>query len=166
MKTAFIDPATGALTSWGYVVANGADIPLSVPDDFALDPGTVRYSSGQWQPIETTLQVTQSAKVATMTAAYRTAAMQPVVYLGTTFQCDEDSRALLAQTLVAFAGTAPAGFYWLDANNTPASMTFAQLQGLAQAIAAQVWAAFQRLQARKAAITSATTADGVNAIVW
>jgi hypothetical protein len=45
-------------------------------------------------------------------------------------------------------------------------MTFAQLQGLAAAMLAQGWAAFQNLQTRKTAVRSATTVTQVQTIIW
>jgi hypothetical protein len=45
-------------------------------------------------------------------------------------------------------------------------MTFVQLQGLAGAMLAQGWAAFQNLQTRKIAVRDATTVAQVQAIIW
>jgi hypothetical protein len=64
------------------------------------------------------------------------------------------------------AGTVPASFAWLDVNNLPVPMTYAELQGLAGAMLAQGYAAFQNLQTKKASVASATSVIAVQAIVF
>jgi hypothetical protein len=107
----------------------------------------------------------RQTQLAVIGSAYDTAIQQPVAYMNTTFQADSSSQDVLTKCLVA--GSVPAGFYWLDANNAQVIMTFAQLQGLAGAILVQGQTAFAHLQAKKSAIKAVTTtvAD-VQAIVW
>lgn len=119
------------------------------------------------RPAPTTAQLltaAKSAQIATLAAAYNAAIQQPVSYMSTTFQADSASQQTLTRCLVA--GSVPAGFYWLDANNAQVPMTFAQLQGLASAMLVQGQAAFTRLQTRKASVNGATTVSAVQAVVW
>jgi hypothetical protein len=48
MKRAFRDAVTNVLTCWGYVATNDTDIPMDVPDDFALVPGNWQWDGSQW----------------------------------------------------------------------------------------------------------------------
>lgn len=108
----------------------------------------------------------QAAQIAILTAAYNAAIQQPVTYMGTSFQADASSQITLSKVIAALAGQVPSGFYWLDQNNNQVAMTYAQLQGLASAMMAQGWAAFQQLQARKVFVRGASTVAAVQAIVW
>jgi hypothetical protein len=111
------------------------------------------------------VKVTQ---IALLTAAYTMAIQQPVPYMSTSFQADMDSQTKVVQVLAAMTpvGATPAGFYWVDAANNHVSMTLAQVQGLAQVMMDQGWAAFQNLQTRKAAVAAATTIEDVQAVTW
>jgi hypothetical protein len=84
--------------------------------------------------------------------------------MATSFQADSASQDVLTKSLAP--GSVPTGFAWLDANNVAVPMTFVQLQGLAGAMLAQGWAAFQNLQTRKIAVRDATTVAQVQAIIW
>jgi hypothetical protein len=70
--------------------------------------------------------------------------------------------------LLAFGATqaVPPGFYWVAADNAKVPFTYADLQGLAQAVGAQGAAAFQRLQALKDQVRAATSVAAVEAITW
>lgn len=111
-----------------------------------------------------TLPQVQSERIAILSNAYNTAIQVPVAYMGATFQADDASQSVLTKVLVA--GSVPAGFAWLDANNTPVNMTYAQLQGLAVAMLAQGQAAFVKLQTLKSQVRAATTVIKAQAIVW
>jgi len=117
-------------------------------------------------PASLQLSQAQTAQAAVLNNAYNNAIQQPVAYMGTAFQADAASQGTLNKALVALNGQVPSGFYWVDANNNQVAMTFAQLQGLAAAMMAQGWAAFQHLQAQKAAVRAAATLAAVQAIVW
>lgn len=103
-----------------------------------------------------------------LTAAYAAAIQADVSYMGATFQADTDSVTKLIQVLAAMTpvGATPTGFYWVDTANNRVAMTLAQVQGLAQAIMGQGWAAFQNLQNKKASVGSATSVSAVQAIVF
>jgi len=111
-----------------------------------------------------TLAEAQAAQIATLTAAYNAAIQLPISYMGTTFQADSGSQDKLTKSLVA--GTVPAGFYWLDANNVEVAMTFVQLQGLASVMLAQGQVAFTKLQGYKTEVRAATSVAAVQAITW
>ena len=114
----------------------------------------------------TTLADEQSAQLILIDSAYDAANTLPIAYLNTTFQADQDSQVLIASVLTACGGALPAGFVWYDANNSPVSMTFADLQGLAASILVRGQPLFYKKQQLKAAIRAATTVAQVEAITW
>jgi hypothetical protein len=111
-----------------------------------------------------TLPQAVDAKRAQLTQAYSTAIQRPVAYMSTTFQADTASQQVLTASIAA--GAVPTGFAWLDANNVAVPMTYAELQGLAGAMLARGYAAFQNLQTKKASAASATSVIAVQAIVF
>lgn len=119
------------------------------------------WSNGSWAP---NLGKAQAAQITALEDAYNTDIQLPVGYMGTIFQADDPSQAVLTKCLVA--GSVPAGFYWLDANNIQVVMTFAQLQGLATAMLTQGQTAFVKRQTLKAQVRAATTLSAVQAVVW
>jgi Domain of unknown function (DUF4376) len=110
------------------------------------------------------LPTAQAAQMASLKAAYLVAIHVPVAYMGTTFQADDVSQALLTNALAA--GSVPAEFAWLDINNTPVLMNYAQLQGLAGAMLVQTQSAFAKFQELKAKVRTAVTTDEILAVVW
>jgi hypothetical protein len=115
----------------------------------------------------------QAAHIALLRTAYQQAIQQPVTYTSKggvtkTYQADPGSVSNLQSMLLAFSATqtVPSGFYWVSADNTQVPFTYADMQGLAQALGTQGAAAFQHLQTQKAAILAATTVDAVQAITW
>jgi hypothetical protein len=141
---------------------------IEIPEGSYVTTGW-SYSDGSFSaPSSPTLNDAKIAQTAILVADYNAAIQQPVSYMGTTFQADSDSQTKVIQVLAAMtpAGATPAGFYWVDAANDHVAMTLAQVQGLSQAMMAQGWAAFQHLQARKAAVNAATTIPDVQAVVW
>jgi hypothetical protein len=119
------------------------------------------------------LAAAQTAQVAILTAAYQSATQQPVIYTSKggvtkTYQADSGSIANLQAMLFAFQSTAavPTGFYWVASDNTQVPFTYADMQGLAQAIGTPAAAAFQQLQTLKAQVNAATTAVAVQAVAW
>lgn len=103
-------------------------------------------------------------KLPRLTKSCQTAIQQPVGYMGTTFQADDDSQTVLTMSLAP--GVVPADFAWLDATNNSVPMTLVQLQGLAGVMLDQGWTAFKRLQNRKNAVRVATSIEELNAVVW
>ena len=85
-----------------------------------------------------------------------------------TYDADTASVSNVANMQLAFAaaGTVPAGFYWVSADNTQVPFTYADIQGLAAAMGAQGFAAFATLQSKKGLVLAATTNAAVAAITW
>lgn len=126
-----------------------------------------------WSAEPVLLADAQVRKVATLSADYAAACAQPVSYttkggVTKTFQADAGSVHILQQTLAGLSGaqTTPPDFWWLSADNTQVPFTYADLQGVAAAMLAQGWAAFQQLQSRKAAVNAATTVAAVQEVHW
>lgn len=134
----------------------GGEVPIPVAELLALDSAMATEDA-------------VSAKIAQMEDAYAGAVQQPVSYMGTTFQADTGSQAILTSTLVALnaAGAVPVGFGWWDINNAKVPMTLPELNGLAGAMLAQGWAAFQNKQAKKDAVRApGATVEQINAVAW
>ena len=123
------------------------------------------FRNGAWEIVQGD-QITPAIErqIGILTAAYYAAMQAPVEYMGTTFQASVGSQSQITNSIAA--GSVPAGFYWLDANNVQVLMTFAQLQGLAAAILAQGQSAFAHLQAQKAAVRAAQSVVAIQSIVW
>lgn len=139
--------------------------------DAFIKPGLIAITQAEADALRNpppALADAKAAQIAILTAAYSTAIQQPVAYMSTTFQADADSQTKVIQVLAAMtpAGVTPAGFYWVDVPNNHVAMTLAQVQGLAQAMMSQGWAAFQQLQTRKASVNAAATVPDVQAVVW
>lgn len=115
----------------------------------------------------------QTTQTALMYQAYQGAISQPVTYKtagGVTkaFQADADSQSTLVSALTGYqaAGAVPSGFRWVSEDNTQVPFTLDDLKGLAAAMLAQGWTAFQTLQTRKTSIRAASTRAEAAAIVW
>lgn len=108
----------------------------------------------------------KEARIEVMEAAYQQSVGADISYLGSTFQADADSQALIAAVLTASGGTLPQGFVWYDKLNLPVPMSLPTLQGLAGAILMRGQPLFERKQARKASIRAATTIAEVEAVTW
>ncbi|MBN3779908.1 DUF4376 domain-containing protein [Burkholderia sp. Ac-20345] len=155
-----------------YWLADGSrhtitEIGATVPADGLTSPPAPPA------PVAPTLAQVQAQQAAMLQAAYSVAIQQPVSFTtaaGVTkaFDADVASQRVLQTATQGYdmAGSVPDGFYWVAADNTQVSLTLADLKGLYGAMLAQGWTAFQRLQARKAAISAATTTSDVQAVVW
>ena len=84
------------------------------------------------------------------------------------YQADAGSQSNLKDALIGFtpAGATPSGFYWRSLDNTNVPFTLTDLQGLAQAMISQGWAAFQKRINLLAQIAAATTTSQVDSITW
>lgn len=165
------------LSSFGTIirVSDGAFIPSDIANlDYveylawcasghvAVDPLTLL-----------TLEQAQAQQIGQLTGSYQSAIAQPVSFnshggVTKTYQADAQSIANLQAMLAAFGSTqtAPAGFYWVASDNTHVAFTYADMQGLAEAMGAQVWAAFQRLQTQKASVLAAVTPASALSVQW
>lgn len=132
------------------------------------DPRYVAYANPS-----ATLPGAQAAQTVAMDAAYQSAVAQPVTYttvagVEKTYDADQASQNLIIQafTLYSAVGAVPEGFYWVAVDNTQVPFTLADLKALGVAVGAQVWATFQNLQTKKAAIRTATTVAEVQAVTF
>lgn len=117
---------------------------------------------------EEQLAQAKAAQLMALTNSYETAKAAGVSYMGTTFMTDTDSQQTFGHALLAFqaAGATPEGFFTVDASYNKVPMNLSQLQGLVEAIAAQVWTVFQRWIAVREELAEATTVEQVTGISW
>lgn len=117
---------------------------------------------------EEQLAQAKAAQLLALTNSYESAKAAGVSYMGTTFMTDADSQQTFGHALLAFqaAGATPEGFFTVDASYNKVPMSLSQLQGLVEAIAAQVWSVFQRWITVREELAAATTVDQVTAINW
>jgi hypothetical protein len=166
-------PATATLQgalyplTWNPQSANAPDRTIYVPDT----AGTLSLAQAQQECYG--LAYMQQQQIATLYAAYQQAIQQPVSYTSKggvtkTYQADPGSVANLQNMLLAFSvtQTVPSDFYWVAADNTQVPFTYADLQGLMQAIGMQAETVFQHLQTLKNKVRAATTVAAVQAITW
>lgn len=134
----------------------------------APGPGWSYDGAAFHPPAAASIEQVKAAKIAELTAACDAAIGALVAYKGTQFQADEaTSQSRLKGVLTAYtATTLPANFYWVDATNVQVPMTYADLQGLAAAMANQGWTAFAKLQTLKAQVNASVDASAVNAVTW
>jgi hypothetical protein len=110
----------------------------------------------------------KTVKLADLTSSYEAAKAAGVAYMETTFMTDEGSQQIFGHALLAYQaiGATPEGFFTVDASYNKVPMDLSQLKGLVEAIAAQVWAVFQRWIAVREELAAATTVADVQAITW
>jgi hypothetical protein len=173
----FIDTVTNAVHAFEdnvVVKETGGVYSFVAPNGGALNaPATLQPYTPPAPTNEQLLAQAQDKQLAALYAAYQQAVQQPVSYTSEggvtkTYQADPDSVANLTRMLLAFgaAQAVPSGFYWVAADNTKVPFTYADLQGLAQAIGTQGEAAFQHLQALKDQVRAAASVAAVQAITW
>ncbi|WP_345815291.1 DUF4376 domain-containing protein [Paraburkholderia sp. PREW-6R] len=119
------------------------------------------------------LAAVRSARKAILQAEYNAALTAPVSFtnaagITSVYQADEVSQSNLLKMLMVFrpTETTPAGFFWVAADNSQVPFTYADMQGLALAIATPGIANFARLQSLKAAVDSAATLTAIQAVTW
>ena len=142
------------------------------PDQHWLFDGS-NFSPPPGPSIAQLLAAAKDNQTAIIYDAYNAASTLPVSYtskggLSAIFDADSVSQSRLCSMLAGFteAQAAPADFYWVANDNSQIPFTFPDILGLAAALAAQGWVAFQKLQILKSAIRAATTPESVNAISW
>ena len=114
---------------------------------------------------EFTFTELQTAKISELTAAYNAANETDIAYMNTTFQANKKSQELITGIL-AGGGAVPSGFTWRDKLNVDVPMTFADLQGLSQAIVARGQVNWVKYQGLKAKVSLSTTQSDLDTIVW
>jgi hypothetical protein len=145
-----------------YFLGDAAHINF-LPTDCVLVPEVEALNIANPPPTLDVLKVTTSN---TLADNFVTAIGQSVSYMGTTFQADKDSRDKLVEVLISCKDTLPVGFYWVDALNNQVPMTLLELQGLSQAMMAQGWTAFQKLQTLKTKANAASSAKVLATVIW
>ncbi|KVH51166.1 DUF4376 domain-containing protein [Burkholderia diffusa] len=152
-----------------YWLADGSEHTITAIGD-AVPPHALTSPP---PPAAPTLDQVRAMQGAMLLAAYLAATQQSVSFttaaaVTQTFQADSRSQQTLQIATQGYdlAGAVPNGFYWVAADNTQVPFTLADLKGLYAAMLAQGWAAFQRLQDRKAALAAATTAADMQAVGW
>ena len=111
-----------------------------------------------------TFKELQASKLKELKIAYNKDNQQDIAYMGTTFQADNKSQALIVSVLSA--GSVPDGFYWLDIDNNQVSMSYTDLQGLSGTILERSQGNFTKLQDLKKQVKDVTTQDDLDSIVW
>jgi hypothetical protein len=178
---------TAQVLQWQDTEQFGYGAALANTATLAVTPTQWENQAGEWWVVNGALTQTdpnapttaqllaqaQSDQIALLRAAYQQAIQHPVSYTSKggvtkTYQADPGSVANLQSMLLSFGATqtAPSGFYWVAADNTQVPFTYADMQGLAQALGTQGAAAFQHLQTQKSAVNAATTVAAVQAITW
>lgn len=114
------------------------------------------------------LAAAKATRLGVLATSYEAAKASGVSYMSTVFMTDDNSQQTFAHALLAFqaAGAVPDGFFAVDASYNKVPMNLSQLQGLIEAIAAQVWTIFQRWITVREELAVAATVDAVNAISW
>jgi len=113
-----------------------------------------------------TLEQLKVSKLKELEVSYSNSIQQNIDYLDTTFQADYESQDLIAKTLTASGGVLPDGFAWRDATNVDVSITFDDLQGLANALLIRGQGNWVKYQELKAQANASTTAEELDAIAW
>jgi|GEM_PF-3837134 len=90
--------------------------------------------------------------------SYAQALREDIVFEGAVFQADAASYAAM---LSALHQPLPADFYWLDKANTKVPMDADTLRRLVHAVFLKRFAAFDTLQAAKAALRKASTVEAL-----
>jgi hypothetical protein len=114
----------------------------------------------------TLLSDARAQQLLLMDSSYAIAVNLNIDYMGTIFQADATSQALIVAVLTASAGQLPPGFVWWDWRNVAQPMTFPQLQGLAGTILMRGQPLFAHCQTQKALIRAAVDIQTVQSIVW
>jgi len=83
-----------------------------------------------------------------------------------TYQADQQSLNTMMQTIIGSGGSLINGFVWGASDNTQVPFTFADLQGLANAIYMRGNGFYFHRQTKKAAIRACLSVEDVNLISW
>ena len=176
-KYAYFNPSANPSSVLGWFDTDHGEFPNLPPSDYLLTLTDVQWAQrgSGWQVQDRTLAAVpgisladaKTAQLASVSASYAQAIQSDVSYMGTIFQADTNSQALLGLTLgnLNAIGATPPGFAWWDKNNNPVPMSLPQLQGLANAMWVAGFSMFVRKQSRKSAIRSASI-ETVQSIVF
>ena len=169
-----VDSSGNILTvAYGEVPTDGILFPPETNVmTVAPNPGAFSWDGTTIVRKPDTLAQAQAAQNALNYASYLTAIQGPVTYTSkggvtTQYQADPGSVANLQSTILGFqlAQATPTGFYWVALDNTQVPFEYADLLGLAQAMALPGAAAFAKRQSLKAQVAGASLST-VGTIVW
>ena len=147
---------TGSLMAWFHPT-------IPEPDAAQIAIDTAEYE----------LQKAKATRIAVMQAAHDAAKCANISFttagaVTTDFQANATAIKAIKDSIAGFGdtGVVPVGFYFVAADNTHVTFTYADLKGLGRAIADRAWTAFDNLQTKKIAINAAADVAAVNAINW
>ena len=83
-----------------------------------------------------------------------------------TFQADQASLVVMMQTIIGSGGKLIDGFVWGAKDNSQVPFTFADLQGLANAIYVRGNGLYFHQQTKKAEIRACLSVEDVNLVSW
>jgi len=144
------------------------DKTASIGSGTVVPQGFTEYTKGS-EPqklLDALFLMDKPIKLQELQASYTKATELDIKYLKTTFQADSSSQDTITKVLTASGGTLPTGFAWLDVNNNQVQMTYAQLQGLANAILLRNQQLFIKYQSLKTKVASAKTQADLDLIKW
>ena len=104
------------------------------------------------------------SKLVSLKIDYENANQLDIEYFDTTFQADKYSQNLVVSVLSA--GSVPDEFFWLDTTNNQVTMTYGDLQGFSSVILARSQINFVKYQDLKSQVSTATTIDELDSVVW
>ena len=113
---------------------------------------------------EFTLDELKIAKVNELETEKDKANELDIAYMKTTFQADKKSQDLITGILAG--GAVPSGFTWRDKLNVDVAMTFAEFQGLSQALVTRGQVNWVKFQVLKTKISLAKTQAELDIISW
>ena len=117
--------------------------------------------------MEPTLAEDIASKLLIIKSEYNKANEFDIAYMSTIFQADKDSQVLITGILAG--GAVPVGFTWRDntnPTNVDVPMTFAEFQGLSQAIVARGQTNWIKYQALKVKVLNAKSKAKLALLVW
>jgi hypothetical protein len=175
-------------STYYFLVVNGCIVgPGSCNSLVPVPPHCIPCTQTQaeaWQTLEVVSGVIQAIPAATLLAtaqaqqnalnhaSYLQAIQGPVSFtsaggITAMYQADPQSIANLYASLATWQlkGAAPSGFYWKAADNSKVPFTYADLQGLAQAMGEPGEAAWVKWEGLKADVAAASLST-VSSFVW
>ena len=145
------------------------DATASIGSGTVIPSSFTEYTKGS-EPkelLDALFLMSKPAKLQELETAYSNANFLDIDYMSTTFQADKKSQYLITGILAG--GAVPSGFTWRDntkPTNADVAMTFAEFQGLSQAIVARGQVNWAKYQDLKAQVALATTKADLDLIVW
>lgn len=119
-----------------------------------------------------TLAEMKTAQIAVIYAAYETSCAADISFttaagVDDTYQASTSSIESLASAITSFtAENLPEGYEWKSATNKWNAFTYADLSGLAAAIAARTYTYFRKYQSLKDSVNACEVKEEVGKIVW